>query len=62
MNLRTDKLKYVWKLDKEFIKTGENVLTFEVKELPKYSGIDPYIKMIDRNSNDNMIKVELLQE
>jgi len=49
----------VLKFDKEFIKTGENSFTFEVKELPKYAGVDPYIKMIDRNSDDNMIRVEL---
>ena len=50
---------HVLKFDKEYIKTGENTLSFEVKEIPKYAGVDPYIKMIDRNSNDNMIKVEL---
>ena len=51
---------HVLKFDKEFIKTGENILTFEVEKLPEYAGVDPYIKMIDRNSDDNMIKVELL--
>jgi ABC-2 type transport system permease protein len=54
--------KHVLKFNKEFIKTGTNTLTFEVKELPKYAGIDPYIKMIDRNSDDNMIVVELVKE
>jgi ABC-2 type transport system permease protein len=53
--------EHVLKFDKEFIKTGMNTLTFEVKELPKYAGVDPYIKMIDRNSNDNMVRVELLK-
>lgn len=53
---------HVLKFDKEFVKTGENTFSFEVKELPKFAGIDPYIKMIDRNSNDNMIRVELLDE
>ena len=52
---------HVLKFDKEMIKTGENKLTFEVSELPKYAGVDPYIKMIDRNSNDNMIRVELVE-
>jgi ABC-2 type transport system permease protein len=51
---------HVLKFDKEFIKTGENILSFEVGKLPKYAGVDPYIKMIDRNSDDNMIKVDLL--
>ncbi len=54
--------KHVLKFDKEFIKTGKNILTFEVKELPKYAGVDPYIKMIDRNSDDNMIAIELIEE
>ena len=49
------------KFDKGMIKTGENKFTFVVKELPKYAGVDPYIKMIDRNSNDNMIAVELIK-
>lgn len=54
--------KHVLKFDKEFIKTGKNILSFEVKELPKYAGVDPYIKMIDRNSDDNMVAVEILKE
>ncbi|MBL4660429.1 MAG: hypothetical protein JKY19_08735 [Alcanivoracaceae bacterium] len=53
---------HVLKFDKEHIVTGENKLVFEVTELPKFAGVDPYIKMIDRNSDDNMIAVELLQE
>ena len=39
--------------------SGENTVTIEVDQLPEYAGIDPYIKMIDRNSDDNLIKVEL---
>ena len=52
---------HVLKFDKEFIKTGENILTYEVKELPEYAGVDPYIKMIDRNSDDNMIRIEIIE-
>ena len=39
-------------IDKEFIKTGEEpyILTFEVKELPKFSGFDLYIQMAIINS------------
>jgi len=58
-----DKVKsdaHVLKFDKERIKSGENIFVFEVKKLPKFAGIDPYIKMIDRDSNDNLISVELL--
>ena len=53
--------EHVLKFDKEHIVTGENKLVFEVEELPKFAGVDPYIKMIDRNSDDNMIAVELLE-
>ena len=53
---------HVLKFDKEYIATGENKLSFEVKQLPKYAGVDPYIKMIDRNSDDNMIAIELIEE
>jgi len=41
------------------INKGKNKLTIEVEELPEYAGIDPYIKMIDRNSDDNMKKVDI---
>ncbi|MCF6299664.1 MAG: hypothetical protein L3J52_00850, partial [Proteobacteria bacterium] len=44
---------------KERIKSGENKLSYIVSELPKFAGLDPYIKMIDRNSDDNLIAVEL---
>jgi ABC-2 type transport system permease protein len=53
---------HVLKFDKEMIKTGENKFSFQVKETPKYAGVDPYIKMIDRNSDDNMIQVELIED
>ena len=42
---------------KHEIKQGENTVVVEVSELPEYAGVDPYIKMIDRNSNDNLKKV-----
>ena len=47
---------------KERIKSGKNTFSFEVEKLPKYAGLDPYIKMIDRNSDDNMIEIELIEE
>jgi ABC-2 type transport system permease protein len=51
---------HVLVFQKEMIQSGENKFSFEVKQLPKFAGIDPYIKMIDRNSDDNMIAVELI--
>jgi aminopeptidase N len=41
------------------IKTGTQTVTIIVDKLPSYAGIDPYNKRIDRNSEDNLIKVEL---
>lgn len=35
------------------------LLVFEVDQLPTYAGIDPYNKLIDRNSDDNLMKVTL---
>jgi len=46
-------------LEKHTIKQGENQVTLEVSKLPKFAGIDPYIKMIDRNSDDNLKAVEI---
>ena len=36
-------------------------LTYEVKTKPNYAGIDPYLKMIDRNRDDNLVEVELIE-
>ena len=50
---------HVLHFQKYKIVRGENTVTVIVDELPEYAGIDPYFMMIDRNSNDNLIKVEL---
>ena len=42
---------------KHLIKTGQNVLTIEVDKLPKFVGIDPFVKLIDRDSEDNVLKL-----
>ena len=38
--------------------SGKQTLTFTVKKRPFFAGIDPYNMRIDRNSNDNLIKIE----
>ncbi|HEY8571520.1 ABC transporter permease/M1 family aminopeptidase [Phenylobacterium sp.] len=38
-------------------KTGTQTLTVTVDKPPKFAGVDPYNKQIDRNSDDNAIKV-----
>jgi len=50
---------HVLYFEKHEIKSGENTVVVEVSELPEYAGVDPYIKMIDRNSNDNLKKVSV---
>ena len=45
-------------LKKHKITTIENKFTIKVDALPKEVGIDPYNKLIDRNSEDNRRKVE----
>ncbi|HEY0193640.1 MAG TPA: M1 family aminopeptidase [Kofleriaceae bacterium] len=41
------------------IKTGPQTVTIVVDKLPAFAGIDPYNKRIDRNSDDNLVPVEL---
>ena len=38
--------------------SGKQTFTFTVKKRPLFAGIDPYNMRIDRNSNDNLIKIE----
>lgn len=52
--------EHVLKFTKEHLRNGENKFIFEVKSLPKFTGVDPYHIMIDRNSDDNIIAVKLL--
>ncbi|NNF46831.1 MAG: hypothetical protein HKN69_08680, partial [Desulfofustis sp.] len=44
-------------LQKHEITGGENVIKVIVPEKPLYAGIDPFIKLIDRDSADNIIKL-----
>ena len=39
------------------LKSGVQTLTITVDKPPKFAGVDPYNKQIDRNSDDNAIKV-----
>ncbi len=39
------------------LKSGSQQITFTVAKAPKWAGVDPYNKRIDRNSDDNAIKV-----
>ncbi|MBI1198905.1 MAG: aminopeptidase [Phenylobacterium sp.] len=39
------------------LRTGEQTVTVTVDKPPKYAGVDPYNKEIDRNSDDNAIRI-----
>ncbi|MFN5028880.1 MAG: M1 family aminopeptidase [Burkholderiales bacterium] len=44
-------------MDRRVMKTGRQTVTFITDKLPKFVGIDPYNKRIDRNSDDNIARV-----
>ncbi|MEW6990797.1 ABC transporter permease/M1 family aminopeptidase [Colwelliaceae bacterium 6441] len=48
---------FVQYLKKHQLKTGENIIHLTVKEKPKYVGVDPFIKLIDRDSADNIYRL-----
>ncbi|MDH5332054.1 MAG: hypothetical protein OEW27_19085, partial [Aquincola sp.] len=43
---------------RERVRTGKQSFTVVVDKAPAFVGVDPYNKRIDRNSGDNVIKVE----
>jgi len=44
--------------EKRRIKSGESSFSFVVDEMPSHVGVDPYNKLIDRNSDDNVETVD----
>lgn len=50
---------HVLKLEKHQINETEMTFTFVVGEEPLYVGIDPYNKLIDRNSDNNLKKISI---
>lgn len=49
---------HVLLLEKHTVNSGKQRLSFIVDEYPSHVGIDPYNKLIDRNSEDNIEKVD----
>jgi hypothetical protein len=41
------------------MKDGDQTVTLVLDQLPKYVGVDPYNKRIDRDSNNNLTAVTL---
>jgi ABC-2 type transport system permease protein len=48
---------FVQYLAKHEIKSGENIIRLTVATKPKYVGVDPFIKLIDRDSADNIYRL-----
>lgn len=46
-------------MDRRPMKTGKQVVTLTVDKAPKFVGVDPYNKRIDRNSDDNLTRVQV---
>ncbi len=42
---------------KHTIKTGTNEITIRVKGRPKFAGVDPYVRLVDRDSADNIYRL-----
>jgi aminopeptidase N len=50
--------KKVLAFERRVLHSGAQTLTFTLNEEPKFAGIDPYAKLIDRNTDDNVRAVE----
>ena len=44
-------------LQKYRLKNGENHLELVLSEKPAYVGVDPFIKLVERDSKDNIFKL-----
>ncbi|GAA4275113.1 M1 family aminopeptidase [Aquimarina gracilis] len=51
-------LKNPYYLERKWLQPGDNTFTIITDKKPIKAGIDPYNKLIDRNSNDNLKSVE----
>lgn len=45
-------------LQRHLINSGDNQIQIELEQLPEYAGIDPYINLIDRDSADNIRRIQ----
>ena len=52
----------VLQLELRPLHSGVQQVSFVVDQQPAWVGVDPYNKRIDRNSDDNLLAVELTQE
>ncbi len=45
-------------LQRQVLHSGEQTVVVTVDHPPRFAGVDPYNKLIDRNSNDNVIRTD----
>jgi hypothetical protein len=53
--------RQVISLQKEIVEGGQSTFHFTTDRQPRFAGIDPYNKLIDRNAEDNLVPVRLIQ-
>lgn len=46
-------------LQQHLLQTGDNQLQIVLEQLPAFAGVDPYINLIDRDSADNIRRIQL---
>lgn len=52
-----DSEEQVLLLEKHPLKSGDNQLSFELDKAPSFVGVDPFVKLVDRDSKDNIFKL-----
>lgn len=45
-------------IERHTIRSGPQTIRLVANTKPTYAGVDPYTRWIDRNTEDNVIKVE----
>ena len=48
----------VLKLERQRLKSGRQTVTLVLEQVPRFVGIDPFNTRIDRNSEDNLARVD----
>lgn len=44
-------------LEKHLIKSGTNTITISIPSKPSFAGVDPFVRLIDRDSADNLYRI-----
>ena len=46
-------------MERRALRSGKQRITLVLDRAPKFVGVDPYNMRIDRNSDDNLVKVDM---